>query len=51
VLPGSGSVGNTGPSWHVEGDSSPYNGEVQNDFYGEGYSDILFQNRSGEPYI
>ncbi len=39
---GSGSVGNPGPSWHVIGSG---------DYNGDGYSDIRFQNSSGEADI
>ena len=39
---GGGSLGNPGPSGHVIGTS---------DYYGNEYSDILFQNTSGEVYI
>ena len=35
-------LGNPGPSWHVKGTG---------DFFGNGDSDILFQNESGEVYI
>ena len=35
----SGSAGNPGPSWHARGTG---------DFNGDGRSDILFQNSSGE---
>jgi len=36
---GGGSLGNPGPSWHAKGTG---------DFNGDGFSDILFQNDSGE---
>ena len=36
---GSGSLGNPGPSWHAIGTG---------DFNGDGFSDILWQNSSGE---
>jgi hypothetical protein len=39
---GGGSLGNPGPSWHVQ---------RTGDFFGNGDSDILLQNDSGEVYI
>jgi len=39
---GGGSLGNPGPSGHVIGTG---------DYYGNGYSDIVFQNTSGEVCI
>src|SRR5207237_448337 len=39
---GGGSLGNPGPSWHVKGSG---------DFNGDGFSDVLFQNDSGEVYV
>ena len=39
---GSGSLGNPGPSWHAVGTG---------DFNGDGLSDILWQNSSGEVVI
>ena len=39
---GSASLGNPGPSWHVKGTG---------DFNGDGFSDILWQNDSGEAAI
>src|SRR5207248_2151623 len=46
---GSGSLGNPGAAWHAQG--LPASWPPARDFNGDGYSDILFQNVSGEADI
>jgi hypothetical protein len=42
IVIGGASLGNPGLSWHAIGTG---------DYYGNGHSDILWQNTSGEVYI
>jgi hypothetical protein len=51
-LVGGGSVGNLGPSWHVEGDSSPWrNGNADLLWQSDAGTSILLQNDNGGAYI
>src|SRR5207237_7202865 len=45
----SGSLGNPGTSWHLQG--LPVGWPPPTDFNADGYSDVLFQNTSGEVYV